>query len=398
MSDDLKSAADELAAAVEQAAEAQRQVSAVQARIAEMLQSASSAAARVQELAIPPAPPPSSGGKGWGQGPKSGLPWHSGARCQNPAQVQAFIAAGRPGKPVDIIQCFNGRAQAETWDEVAGGNDDSLTDFIGTMSLSEGQRAAHWIWREFPALDAVLTYRPIPGQASNADGKNPKVWEQIAAGEFNRIYRRAGRKLAGLDTQFRRTGRLVIEIAREMTGEWDQHSIVGAHRHFPTAWARIVESMRAGYREATNRDMPHLIWFRPARSPAANGVWTEAIMPPVETWDGIGLSQHDNGWAPCTPQDKRRNWRREGNAEGLNEITELAEKHNKLLGIAEWSSHHDGAKNKSGPHADLFTESMFDWFTAVKDRLAFEAYFLSSETALTPGWDATKAYRRLWGG
>ena len=40
---------------------------------------------------------------------------------------------------------------------------------------------------------------------------------------------------------------------------------------------------------------------------------------------------------------------------------------------------------------------MHDWFMAVRDRLAFETYFLSDETALEPSWAATKMYRKLWG-
>jgi hypothetical protein len=387
---DLKVAVDELAAAIAAAAQAQAQLSA-------LLDTASVGAAKVQELATPVLPPPSV--KGWGPGPKSGLPWHSGARCQSVAQVLAFIRAGRPGKDLDVIQCFNGREQADTWDEVAGGKTDSLTEFSGTLSMTEGQKGASFIWKQFPDLAAVLTYRPIPETESNRKGKNPQVWQKIAAGDFDWAYRRAGRKFAGLDAQFPRTGRLALEIAREFTGDWDQHSAVNAAQWFPDAWARIVNGLRAGYRDGSGgKDMPYQICLRPARNPIANGVWTEAWLPPSETWDLIGISQHDNGWAPCTPQDRRRNWRRDGNAEGLDNIAEIAIKRDKGIFIAEWSSHHPDSDNKSGPHPDLFLQSMFDWFMAVKDRLAGETYFLSSDTTLEPNWPATAAYRRLWGG
>ena len=52
-----------------------------------------------------------------------------------------------------------------------------------------------------PELDAVFTLRPIPQAESNRGGRNPRVWERIAGGEFNWVFRRQGRKLAGLDAQ-----------------------------------------------------------------------------------------------------------------------------------------------------------------------------------------------------
>ena len=390
--DDIKALAAEASALASKAAEMQEQAS-------QALLDAASRLTRVQEILTKPVERPP--GKGWGPGPLSGLPWHSGARCQNDSAVAGFVAAGRPGRPCDIIQCFNGREQASDWNDVAGGKDDSLTAFDGTMSLTKGQKGAHHIWRAHPELDAVFTVRPIPQTESNRGGRNPRVWERIAGGEFNWAFRRQGRKLAGLDAQFPRRGRLILEIAREMTGEWDQHSIVGAQQWFPGAWAKIVSAMRAGYREASGRDMPHLIWFRPARSPVANGVWTEAILPPAETWDGIGLSQHDNGWAPCTPADPHLNWRRYKNAEGLDNIAEIADRLGKLLGIWEWSSHHEDADNDSGPHPGIFTQSMYDWFNRedIRKMLAGETYFLCSVTTFAGNltWEGTKAYRRLWG-
>ena len=64
-------------------------------------------------------------------------------------------------------------------------------------------------------------------------------------------------------------------------------------------------AIRAGYREVAGRDCPYLFCLRPAREPVANDVWTEAWLPDPDFWDIIGLSQHDNQWAPCTPDDFR---------------------------------------------------------------------------------------------
>lgn len=346
---------------------------------------------------------PASLSPGWGPGRLSGLPWPSGARCSNVAQINAFVAAGRPGKPLDVIQCFNGPEQAETWNEVAGGVDDDPTKLSGTLSLTEGQKGAHFIWREFPQLDGVLSLRPIPTTDSNRNGKNPRVWERIAGGEFNWVYRRQGRKFAGLDGLYPRTGRTVLEIAREMTGDWDQHAMTNAVQWFPKAWQQIVTSMRAGYREIAGKDMPHLIWLRPARSPVTNNgdkVWTQGWLPDAEFWHGMGMSQHDNSWAPCVPEDPFRNWNRLNNAEGLLNILEVAEDNDKWLGFWEWSSHHADEDFDSGPYPALFMESMWKWFNhpPVLARLAGETYFLAGATTLTAGWEATKVYRKRWGG
>lgn len=338
---------------------------------------------------------------GWGPGPVSGMPWFSGARHQSLAQVASFCKAGNR-KGCDIVQCFTGPEQAETWDEVAGGPTDDPQDRRGVLSFKEGQAGAEMIWKTLPDLVGVLTLRPIPESESNRDGKRPTVWTSIANGERSAIYRRIGRKIAGLDAEFPRKGRVILEIAHEITGSWYAHSILGAYPVFPKAWAQIVSAIKAGYREVAGRDFPHLIWIRPARSQVANDVWTEAWLPDPEFWDGIGLSQHDNQWSPCTAEDPRINWRRQRNAEGLDNIAEIAAKHGKLVGIFEWSSHNPGDTTfDSGPRPDLFTQSMFDWFSKpeVQAILAGESYFLAGKSTIAgyPDWPGTTAYKRLWG-
>ena len=341
--------------------------------------------------------------KGWGKGPRSGLPWYSGARHQNLKQVQAFLeAGGRKSKPCDILQCFTGPEQAENWTEIAGGPTDDPHDWQGLVSLREGQAAADMIWRDVPDLPAVMTLRPIPESDSNRGGRNPGVWRRIAAGERDQVYTRLGRKFAGLDEVHARAGQVILEIAHEMTGDWYAHAIKGAHGDFPAAWVKIVAGIRTGYRQVANKDCPYLFWLRPSRETVEDGVWTESLLPPLDFWDGIGLSQHDNKAMPCTLEKPRINWTRQKKQwEGLENIAEIAAANGKLLGFSEWSSHNPSS-DRSGPNAGIFTQSMWDFYSRqdVQAVLAYETYFLSSISTIAgfPEWEGAKAYKRLWGG
>lgn len=337
----------------------------------------------------------------WGRGPKSGLPWYSGARCSNDATVAKFVDTVRPGKPIDMIQCFTGPEQAKTWEDCAGGATDAPDEFDGLVSLKRGQQGAKFIWQTHPDLDAVLTTRPIPEAASNRNGQRPQSWKAYADGDLSWVSKRLGRKFAGLDAKYPRTGRTIIEIAHEFTGSWYAHSIDNAHQYFAEAWRQIVTAIRAGYREVAGRDCPYLFCLRPAREPVANDVWTEAWLPDPDFWDIIGLSQHDNQWAPCTPDEPRLNWRRYRKAEGLDNIAEIADRNDRLVGIYEWSSHNPGGEFDSGPNPDIFTRSMFDWFSRpdIRAMSAGECYFLSSGSTPVgwPNWKGTTELKATWG-
>ncbi len=335
----------------------------------------------------------------WGPGPNSRLPWLSGCRYQNVSQPAGFIKLGRPNRQVDIYQCFSGPEQANTWDDVAGGKTDNPQEWSGVLSLTRGQKGVKFLWDEFTELASILTIRPVPEVASNRKGANPGVWRQIRNGDHSGIYRRLGRKFAGLDERFGKRSRVIIEIGHEFTGDWYAHSIHGAAGDFPDAWARIVTAIRAGYREVAGKDCPYFFCVRPDRQANVDGRRIDQLLPPDETWDLAGLSQHDNHTSACTPDKPRRNWKRDGKFEGLETLAEIAQAKGKRLCFSEWSSHHPDADWNSGPHPDIFTRSMWDFFNAYKELMAAETYFLSSSTEFAghTDWAGTKAYRELWG-
>lgn len=340
---------------------------------------------------------------GWGRGPVSGLPWWSGVRYPTAGntKLQRWIAAGRPGLQCDLFQMFCGPAQCEDWNELAGGRGDGDGEFIGQVSSTDGQSPAKFFWGDLVKSTCVMTIRPVPATDSNKNGRNPLVWQRISKGEFNWAYRRLGRKMAFLDQRNGRTAKLILEVGHEMTGGWYWHSIEGgAHRFYRDAWAQIVTSMREGYHSVTNKNCPYLFWIRGSREHVGAGIMTEDWLPNPDYWDGIGLSQHDNQWDPCTPASPRQNWKRTAKAEGLSNIAEIAQKHRRLLGLWEWSSHAPEAGNfSSGPHPDIFTRSMYEWFMAVRPNLLGETYFLNSVTdfAGRPDWAGTKAYKATFG-
>jgi hypothetical protein len=371
-------------------------------KLSEVATSAAALVAMLKPVEPPPPPPPPPGKVGWGRGPVSGQPWWSGVRYPTAGlpKLNPWIKAARPGIECDIFQMFVGPEQAQTWIEVAGGPDDGITNLKGQLAFREGVSSARFIWTDFPSTRAVMTIRPIPEEQSNKNGKDPSGWIATANGERDWVWNRFGGKVAQLDEKYPRKQPIVFEIGHEFTGSWYWHSIDGCWKHFPAAWAKIVNGIRKGYRSVSGKDCPHLFWLRGSRE-HVEGAVTEDWLPSAETWDGIGLSQHDNHWSAVTPADPRLNWRRTAKCEGLENIAEIADKARRPMGFWEWSSHLPGAQWNSGPHPDVFTQSMFDFFMAAAKAglMAGETYFLNDGTTMVgnPDWPGTVAYRATFG-
>jgi hypothetical protein len=374
-------------------------------------------AALADALAQPVPPPPENGP--WGRGRASGMPWWSGMAWRgNAASWQAFVAGPRNGVGCDLLQLFGPSSEplAHSWDALAGGAGDSPETTDGVLTFSKGSKQGQVLWGDpaTRALPIAYTIRPVPidPAASNEDGRNPGTWESIAKGEHDDVWRRLGMRLAYQDQKWGRTAPLVLEIGHEMSGAWYQHSIHGqlpdgrwCYEIFPTAWARIVENIRAGCLKQAGKQCPYLFIFRPGRCALPAGVRLDRYLPPPGTWDAIGITCHDNQpW--CTTTVPRACWTpaldKSGSVdmEGLELLAEVAEKYRKGIAIVEWAPYPpESTTYRSGPDAGIFVQAMFDFFREHSHLVACECYFEREACSLTsrPDWSATQAYRRLWG-
>jgi hypothetical protein len=373
--------------------------------------------AQVQALNDRLAQPPVANGP-WGPGERSGHRWWSGVAFRGTIPpLLAFVQGPRAGVKIDLVQVFSpGNAGLnDSWEHIAGGPGDDPTKLDGTLTMTRGSKQAAVIWTDplTGGLPVAYTIRPIPSCASNEDGKNPAVWEEIAKGEHDSVYRMLGRRMAHLDQKHNRTAPLILEIGHECSGGWYPHSIEGAlpdgrfvWQIFPGAWARIVEGIRQGYLSLGGKYCPYLFVFRPARGVLAGGVRLDRYLPPPGTWDAIGLSQHDN--APmCSAANPRACWspsvRKDGTVEmeGLLLLAEIADRHRRAIAIFEWAGYPpDTATVYPGnPEGERFVAAFWDFCRTHSHLIAAECYFDRGATGFAerPDWSASIAYRARWG-
>jgi hypothetical protein len=415
----LRERAAALADALEQHADASSVLIdaqlAVNQAVARLAEAAEQTEAQVQALTDRLAQPPVPNGP-WGPGRSSGLRWWSGVALRGGSgSLAGFVAGPRAGRKVDLVQVFSpgNEGLRDTWDHIAGGPGEDASVLDGTLTTTKGGKQGQLIWADpvIGGLPVAFTIRPIPTVASNEDGRNPAVWQEIASGARDQVYRMLGRRMAFLDQRHGRTAPLILEIAHEMSGGWYPHSIEGAlpdgrfvWQIFPAAWDRIVDKIREGYLSLGGKLCPYQFVFRPARGVLAGGVRMDRYLPPPGTWDALGITQHDN--TPCaTAESPRACWQpalKNGRAEmeGLLLLAELAEKYRRGIAILEWSPYPpESTTYRSGPDAAVFIQAMWDFCSQHSHLLAAECYFDRAACGMTerPGWSASLAYRERWG-
>jgi hypothetical protein len=367
-----------------------------------------------------------SGGNGpWGRGPVSGLPWWSGVSWRGLGAMADFVAGPRRGRGVDLIQMFAPVQQglADSWDMLAGGAGDDPATHDGVLTCTKGGKQASWIWGNPVTRATAIAYTirvvPINEADSNENGRNPRVWEDLAAGKRDDVWRRLGRRFAWNDRQFGRTAPLLLEPAWEMSGGWYPHSIAGAvppaalglqskaaWELFPEAWARIVGGIRAGYREQSGQPgehCPYLFVFRPARA-TLDGVRLDKFLPCPSTWDALGLTAHDN--APVTSAAApRASWHphhdKHGKCtmEGWTLLAEIARKYRRGIALLEWAGYPEDSITYRSGDGGLFVRSLWDFLQEHRELVAAECFFDREATSLTsrPTWAASRVYTELWG-
>lgn len=355
-----------------------------------------------EEPAPEPTPPPiyepRPGTGAWGKGPFSKQPFWRGVRFQSDAQMKAYERL--VGAKVDAVMVFLPKG-IDTWDDVAGGPGDGKAGPIRGQ-LDSTKHPANKINNIFsyPNKLAVFAYYPVPRAASNADGANPQVWADIAAGQMNGVYRRLGRRLGRLWAmpEHKRYARTIMTIGHEMTGGWYPWSIRGAHQHWPTAFARIVTAIRAGFKEAAAMDCPLFFECRFARQTAAPGVLWSATTPPNDVCDVLGASVHDGGpmltaknWDtrlyPCDADGKVLPKPKWGQAryDGWENLLQTSIRAGQPLFFDEWGAYveNEGAGGMvPSPHPEQINKCLDAfWFRQdVLPRVIGETFFYSSET------------------
>jgi hypothetical protein len=350
----------------------------------------------------------------WGRGPVSGLPWWSGVSWRTPGTLAEFVAGPRAGRGVDLVQMFAPVQQglAHSWDMLAGGAGDDPGTHDGALTCTRGGKQGWHIWAN-PALRALpIAYalRIVPeGPESNADAKNPKVWEDIASGKRDDVWLRLGNRFAWNDRMFGRTAPLILELGWEMSGDWYPWSLCGligeqpAHELFPEAWARIVTGIRRGYRAQAGVHCHYQFVFRPGRV-TLDGVRLDRYLPPPGTWDALGVSAHDN--APVTSAaTPRASWHphhdKDGKClmEGWTLLAEVARRYRRGVAILEWGGYPDDSVTYKSGDGGLFVRSFWEFLQEHAELVVAECFFDREATSFLarPAWTASRTYTELWG-
>ena len=352
------------------------------------------------------------GGRGvgaWGPGPRSGDRWWTGF---GPAPEEIGFFEEWRGRKCDILMYFAPHQMFKRdWDDIAGGRGDDETVAAGSLSLTKGVRSAGRIFIDHKELPAHFCLPLVPAPLGNQKGANPAVWDELAAGEHDGLFRRLGRRLAYLEAAHGRDPAvpLMLDLGWEHSGPWFPWSIAGeldgvpVYKKFPSAWARIVTSIREGYRAFAGRDCPYKFVWRPARKMVAPGVRHAAFYPGDEFVDLVSISVHENDpivtadnwssrWCPWPPKKPLN--------EGWDAMFELAQRRGKPVCFPEWSPHRvTEDKAKASPNAGEFMHMVRSYIEDHVEQFAYDTYFYAKPTAMVPfpDWSGSIAYRELWG-
>jgi hypothetical protein len=342
----------------------------------------------------------------WGAGPRSGDKWWTG---YGPAPTSHTAFEGFRNRPVDILAVWGPSHSPynATWDDVAGGAGDDETVIDGV--LKDGVNPLSLIWQNNTALPVHFNVPLVPRAHSNEDGLNPQVWFDIAAGNYDTQYRRFGKRMAYLDDRYARQALLVLDLGWEHPGAWYPWSIRGAvngvdaYTRFPTAYARIVAAIRAGYYSYASKNCPYKFCWRGARHAVARGVHHSAFYPGDEVVDLISISAHDSDpYVTATNWSSRRRPYPDTDQfrmEGWDPVFDLAAQKGKLACFPEWGPNYASEQVQPSTEPAEFVRMVRSYMEERLELFAYDCYFNGKEANVVsnPTWAGATEYKRLWG-
>lgn len=300
---------------------------------------------------------------------KSGLAWHSGAWLGGrfDAANAAKFGSWR-GSSADMMTTYSPRNNYQT---IA--ND--------SWSIST--------WKGFPGrLNYGLTMLPDDGAgsfASIADGKQDAVWRAVA-----RNLSANGR------------GNSIVRVGWEANlRDWRWNVNTANAGQFKAAYRRIVQTMR--------REAPDLVFdFGIGCGSGLKGS-TDRLAPLTLAYPGddvvdiVGCDVYDWWTTHATSDASWGNVLHPNSGPGIQDVVTFARKHGKTASFPEWGLAKSTGGNNAGGDNPYFVKAMFEFFSANRSTVAYEAYFDEPDTYIRSSLfgarqnpKASAVYRRLW--
>jgi hypothetical protein len=317
----------------------------------------------VGATAPPPPPPPMF------NGPRSGLPWLSGANgdpLMTPARVDAFC--NFRGTPCDLGQVYVPR---NNWGDITG-TGGLLPAFV------------NWPGR------MIISIPPYPSSEGNANAR-------CAAGAFDSYWRTFGQTLNSYGRQDS-----FLRLAWEANGNWYPWSGTNP-ADFIGCWRHVADAINA-----TAEPDPNMCWCINSHYSQNPPSHNALDLYPGDAWvDGVGFDAYDQ----FSPSRTKEEFDAQAIAPGgITNVYNFARAHNKFFGVGEWGVVSGSGSNGGGDSAN-YVQWMHDWFVDHAGKgFAYEYYFNNCEKNNVGSnlyrplggdcfWTNPKAadrYRQLW--
>ena len=322
-----------------------------------------------------------------------GPPWPSGvSQIMTPDGLNAWQQW--MGYEADVVVAMSN--PATTWADFRTGHADTGAYFKAALKY-------------LPKTTTIIhAYPMLPNEVSNKDCRNPGVWDQFAAGQFDSHYREMARNMRSLiQNSGRDPSTVIIRLGWEMNGYWYAWSICDKVPQFKQSWERAVRIIR--------EEMPGMQFDFSAGRPYAGftaglnygggaGVNLAGLLPADDSYDFISRSTHDARpftTSDATFEESTLSPPPSSRTIGLLELRDTAAARGKKFALSEWGAQMvDCSSNwPKSPNPAMFLSKVYDFLLANANHLAWDTYFSPSCTQLygRQTTDAAKTYKSLWG-
>lgn len=298
---------------------------------------------------------------GFGPGPRSGLPWHSGSGFGQRTEFEAWR-----GRPLDILTIWQ---PWQTWQEMI--DFDRKGGFVRVYDKP---------WR----LSMGIAMLPRTHDA----GKNPEHWRSAARGEFDRYYREVAAKLRAYGVRG-----TVFRIGWEANGNSHAWQARTDPPNYIATFRRIADILRDAVPDC------RIEWTMLKRGSQTGSVLD---LYPGDDWvDIVGLDFYDH-WPAINDEatwQQLYNSTFRGGPAGPGAWLDFARSRGKPLAFPEWAV----CNNWPPPSTDnpFYIRKMFEFLSQNAADIAYETYFNQNlrhrlwPAGINP--KAAAAYRSLWG-
>jgi hypothetical protein len=295
---------------------------------------------------------------GFGRGPLSGLPWHSGCSLNGIGAFEAYR-----GRRCDSYTMWN---LHKTWSDIPSfkGGWPTLRKLPGRISLA---------------------LSPFPDTLSAV--RNPGLWDNAARGAYDSVYTLFAQKLAACGRSH-----IIVRIGWEHNHTFPWYSGTNPQA-YKKAFRRIVDILR-------RRNPTVLIDWTNVKKGAQPFSVLETY--PGDDWvDIIGVDYYD-GFPALNDQatwDKQYHALYHGGPWGLGAWLAFAKSRGKKLSLPEWGI--SAGKSPGSKDNPFYIQKMWEFLQANASSIAYENYFNQKPRhQLTPRDEnplSSARYRQLWG-